>query len=126
MFDAFQLVLTAALPKDPPMKMRVFLKLTKVYRLLALRYFVLDRRIWFKISVSALVIFLLWYIFASKTKEAKQCFQQTTISHDPEGENTIKYFPDLLKSSRQPTPGKTIFFHETSCSGDGIVRLNAR
>lgn len=38
----------------------------------------------------------------------------------------IAYFEDIHEAKRQPTPGKTIFFHETSCSMTGVVQLNAK
>lgn len=40
--------------------------------------------------------------------------------------DSIRYFEDILDDKWQPTPGKTIFFHETSCSKSGIVELNAK
>ncbi|XP_053695406.1 lactosylceramide 4-alpha-galactosyltransferase [Sabethes cyaneus] len=33
---------------------------------------------------------------------------------------------DVQRAQQQPLEGKNIFFHETSCSGDGVVHLNAR
>lgn len=42
------------------------------------------------------------------------------------GGDGVRYFEDILDSKWQPTPGKTIFFHETSCSKSGIVQLNAK
>lgn len=66
-----------------------------------------------------------------------QCYRQPTtvtaggsIEHRAHGDsgsgNGIRYFEDILDSKWQPTPGKTIFFHETSCSKSGIVELNAK
>lgn len=40
--------------------------------------------------------------------------------------NAIKYFDDILDAKKQPTIGKAIFFHETRCSKNGIVKLNAK
>lgn len=33
---------------------------------------------------------------------------------------------DIMENAKKPTPGKSIFFHETSCSADGLIRINAR
>ncbi|KAL5279635.1 hypothetical protein ACFFRR_003931 [Megaselia abdita] len=34
--------------------------------------------------------------------------------------------PDVLKSERKPRPGKTIFFHETSCPVNGLLEIGKR
>ncbi|KAL5279634.1 hypothetical protein ACFFRR_003930 [Megaselia abdita] len=34
--------------------------------------------------------------------------------------------PDVLESDRKPRPGKTIFFHETSCPKSGLLELGPR
>ncbi|XP_065095251.1 lactosylceramide 4-alpha-galactosyltransferase-like [Ochlerotatus camptorhynchus] len=57
-----------------------------------------------------------------------------SINYQPLHENCFaREFPDpfrvledVQKSHKQPQHGKNIFFHETSCSADGIIRLNAR
>ncbi|XP_031631936.1 lactosylceramide 4-alpha-galactosyltransferase-like [Contarinia nasturtii] len=41
-------------------------------------------------------------------------------------DNGIRYFDDILDAKIQPKPGKTIFFHQTTCSKTGIVKLNAK
>lgn len=92
-------------------------------RLILSRNSLFDRRVIFKISSFALVVFLFWFIFSPNTKKAKQCFEPN-VSIDQAA--LITYFPKLKQSYRQPTPGKSIFFHETSCGGDGFVRLTAR
>lgn len=56
-------------------------------------------------------------------------FELTNVSRcyaDPADESPIAYFTDILDDDHQPTPGKAIFFLETSCSQSGIVKLNAR
>lgn len=39
---------------------------------------------------------------------------------------SIVYFDDILDAKKQPTSGKTIFFHETSCTQNGIVQINSK
>lgn len=39
---------------------------------------------------------------------------------------SIVYFDDILNAKKQPIPGAAIFFHETSCSETGLVKLNAK
>lgn len=39
---------------------------------------------------------------------------------------SINYFFDIMDHVQQPSPGKAIFFHETSCSKTGIAKLNSR
>lgn len=34
--------------------------------------------------------------------------------------------PDITMDPRQPRPGRSIFFHETSCSADNEISLNSR
>lgn len=41
-------------------------------------------------------------------------------------DTSIDYFEDILDGEKQPISGKTIFFHETTCSKTGIVKLNAK
>lgn len=85
-----------------------------------------DRRVVLKIAAVTLIALLVWSILVTSTGEkAKQCFRRP-VDIGPAAAPSIAYFPDLLRSARRPKMGKTIFFHETSCSGDGFVRLNAR
>lgn len=55
-------------------------------------------------------------------EQAKRCFvpKNNSIYDD------IELLEDVLESEKRPKPGKSIFFHETSCTEDGIVVLNAR
>lgn len=72
-----------------------------------------------------LIITILTFI-GPNTANAKKCFHRKTFDGDEKFNQIIKYFEDVLESSKSPTPGKTIFFHETSCSSDGLIRLNGR
>lgn len=74
------------------------------------------------ITGSALTI-LIWTFLSPNVARAKQCFQLNGISDDL---SSINFFEDVMESKRKPTPGRSIFFHETSCSKDGLVHLNAR
>lgn len=73
-------------------------------------------------------IFLFYNIFVlfnlrtinEKISTAKECFElKPNITN-------INFFEDLTDSEKQPVADRTIFFHETSCSTNGIVSLNAR
>lgn len=39
---------------------------------------------------------------------------------------SVRYFVDIMDHEHRPTPGKSIFFHETSCTKTGIAKLNSR
>lgn len=75
------------------------------------------------ITGTSLTIFI-WTFFAPNIARAKQCFRLNTVNIDDI--SLINFFEDVMESKRKPTPGRTIFFHETSCSKDGLVHLNAR
>lgn len=62
----------------------------------------------------------IWTFIAPSTEMAKKCFRHTATDIN------IKFLEDVMESPRKPTPGKSIFFHETSCSKDGLIRLNGR
>lgn len=49
-----------------------------------------------------------------------------TWCYKPSVRNSIRYFDDIADSSKQPQHGKAIFFHETTCSTNGIVKLNSK
>lgn len=38
----------------------------------------------------------------------------------------LRTLEDVQKAHKQPHRGRNIFFHETSCSADGVIKLNAR
>lgn len=63
--------------------------------------------------------------FVDKTAAATLS-QNSIDSRANGGIDGVRYFEDILDSKWQPTPGKTIFFHETSCSKSGIIELNAK
>lgn len=57
-----------------------------------------------------------------RIKDAKNCYWPTNNGiYD-----TLELLEDVMKSRNEPKPGKSIFFHETSCTANGIVSLNAR
>ncbi|XP_059620048.1 lactosylceramide 4-alpha-galactosyltransferase-like [Phlebotomus argentipes] len=44
----------------------------------------------------------------------------------PDGLNTDLLLTDIMEDNKTPTYSQTIFFHETSCSQDQIIKLNSR
>lgn len=40
--------------------------------------------------------------------------------------SSVRYLDDILDAEKQPKTGKTIFFHETTCSETGIVAINSK
>lgn len=76
------------------------------------------------ITGSALTI-LIWTFLVPNVARAKRCFR---LNAEAIGKDdvSINFFEDVMESPRKPTPGRSIFFHETSCSKDGLVHLNAR
>lgn len=57
-----------------------------------------------------------------RIKEAKRCFRPTTEKfHD-----NVQPLEDILEAEKRPQPGQSIFFHETSCTTNGIIQVNAR
>lgn len=78
------------------------------------------RTLLFVLMVVSTFTIVVWTFFVSDVSKAKQCFR---LKPDTLG---VVYFEDVLESKKHPTPGKSIFFHETSCATDGLVHLNAR
>lgn len=64
------------------------------------------------------------YSFEEKLriKEAKCCFRLK----DDKIYDGLQLLDDVLEAERRPQPDNTIFFHETSCTKNGVVVLNAR
>lgn len=93
-----------------------------ISRFISLRQPFFDRKVWATILIGVSILVTLWFVFVPNVKNAKKCFQRSTKQDD----STISYLIDLMESKKMPQKGKTIFFHETSCSKDGLVRLNAR
>lgn len=56
--------------------------------------------------------------------EPQKCFTLSE-NHLP-AIGAINVLEDISESETKPKLGKSIFFHETSCGRNGIVRLNAR
>lgn len=59
----------------------------------------------------------------------KQCYQDIIFqieSNSVTVKESEDRLHDVLESAKLPTPGRSIFFHETSCSVDGTIKLNAR
>lgn len=82
------------------------------------------RTLLFTIIVVTSIIFVLWTYLVPDVKKAKECFRlKEMVGGDGP---TVKLFENVLESKRKPTPGKSIFFHETSCSKNGLMILNAR
>lgn len=73
------------------------------------------------LAIGSLVTIILWASFSTDVTKAKECFRLKSIE-----KSSILLFEDVMESKRMPTPGKSIFFHETSCSKTGLVQLNAR
>lgn len=76
------------------------------------------------LTIGSLVTIILWASLSSDVTKAKDCFRLKPI--DEAKKASIILFDDVMESKRMPTPGKSIFFHETSCSKTGLVQLNAR
>lgn len=55
-----------------------------------------------------------------------QAFEYSRCYRLPIIERPIDYFEDILDAPKQPKSGKTVFFHETTCSTTGVVSLNAK
>lgn len=80
----------------------------------------------FSLSLLFMIITVLVNINASINFIAsKACYQHKEIDGS-ELNGSIAFLDDILFSERQPRLGKSIFFHETSCLADNLVRLNAR
>lgn len=58
----------------------------------------------------------------NRINEAKRCFQPAINDRLP----NFKLLEDVFEAETTPQPDNGIFFHETSCSKDGMIRLNAR
>lgn len=66
-----------------------------------------------------IVLILLILCLRQNSNNQSICFFQTF-------NNRKVLLPNILESWTQPKNGNNIFFHETSCSSDGVVKLNAR
>lgn len=72
--------------------------------------------------ISIMLLITIWSKL-SDISAAKNCFKYTPgmLQHFE-----IHFLEDIVLSTKQPKNGKNIFFHETSCSTNGLVKLNAR
>uniref|UniRef100_A0A182MJS3 Alpha 1,4-glycosyltransferase domain-containing protein n=1 Tax=Anopheles culicifacies TaxID=139723 RepID=A0A182MJS3_9DIPT len=80
-----------------------------------------------RIAIGLLILASVIYVVYSYVPDAPihNCFQIVHGTGDDPDDN--KLLNDVQQSTPQPTDdGRNVFFHETSCSRDGIVRLNAR
>lgn len=69
--------------------------------------------------ISLLICVKIWNTYS--VHRMKKCFGRW-----PELKPNIKYFDDIMQSTKMPRKGRSIFFHETSCSDDGIAKLDSR
>lgn len=70
----------------------------------------------------AFVLFIATFTYWTKTDfrlNGRKCFMKNDLVWD------VELLEDIMTSEKKPQPGKSVFFHETSCS-NGIVKLNAR
>lgn len=83
---------------------------------------------WLTLAIGSLVTIAFWTFLSPDVSKAKDCYVDFRLKSVDGGGNSesIIFFEDVLESKRLPTPGKSIFFHETSCSKHGLVQLNAR
>lgn len=80
----------------------------------------------YKILITLIVICIIvtftYWPNVLRGRNFKSCFINQLNSDD----EPIQFLDDIMASKKKPQMGKTIFFHETSCASDGIVKLNAR
>lgn len=89
-----------------------------------LRQHILYKAIFTVIILIMIITVSLW-MSDPDSSSGKKCFRRN-YNFANVGEVAITLLEDIMESEKKPTPGKTIFFHETSCSKNGLVRLNAR
>lgn len=60
--------------------------------------------------------------------QKQKCFNSSLDYYNNNtGNSSICFLDDILQSKEcQPKPGNSIFFHETTCGSDYIVKLSAR
>lgn len=75
------------------------------------------RRVYILLGVLGAMVYI-FYSIDSQYQQAN-CFVK-------EFPNPFQVLEDVQKSHKQPKHGRNIFFHETSCSADGVIKLNAR
>lgn len=57
-----------------------------------------------------------------RIEKAKRCFRPK----DQGIYDNLELLDDILEADKVPQPDQSIFFHETSCTQNGVVLLNAR
>lgn len=77
------------------------------------------------ILVVLIVTISLWSSIRD-TRSSEKCFKHNEDTATALANGNIIFLEDVMEAGRKPTLGKTIFFHETSCSTNGLVWLNAR
>ncbi|KAG4074470.1 hypothetical protein HA402_015759 [Bradysia odoriphaga] len=77
-------------------------------------------KLFISLTIIAIVVTIsLWS--NNSERMARRCFS----NHVNVEEYNIQLLPDIMTATRKPNLGKSVFFHETSCS-NGIATLNAR
>lgn len=76
----------------------------------------------FAVSICGLLITRIPLDGGGSWIEKRMCYLSSQTEELP---NDLKLLPDILDAV-QPTLGNSIFFHETSCSTDRRIALNAR
>lgn len=71
-----------------------------------------------KIASCFVIFFIISVCYLLRQPDRRECFE----NHGFFQRNLL---PDILKAQKLPQPGKSIFFHETSCNA-GVIKLNAR
>lgn len=56
----------------------------------------------------------------NKIRERKKCYQINKSI------NEIKFFEDITETAHQPDANQAIFFHDTSCTANGLAHLHVR
>lgn len=92
---------------------------------------ILKRKYYKKLIIQlilAVIVFLIIYSMtfsrykfaANRMKTVRKCFQLNAKIQN------VLLLEDVFEAEIKPMPGKSIFFHETSCSNDGRIALNSR
>lgn len=55
----------------------------------------------------------------------KKCYTHQ-VKNDKKYSESVEYFEDLILSSKQPEPSKSIFFVSANCSDTGLLRITQR
>lgn len=86
----------------------------------------LKQHLLYKVLLSFILILTIisisYWPISKVTLDSRQCFLERKENHY---HKDSKLLEDVMTAKRKPTPGKTIFFHETSCSNE-FIKLNPR